>query len=94
MTISSLDIQDTLDCAGDSLKVFDADRVTASPLETLCGKRESPMKVRSTRTNMYIVFSTDPSFVSAGFRASYVSIPTPNPSKEQYNVDLLMFFKG
>ncbi|XP_069067650.1 cubilin [Pleurodeles waltl] len=74
LTINDMRIQDEQSCNHDYVEVYNGLRYNSPRLEKLCGDVSPGTEVRSSGNTMRVIFATDGSVSSGGFRATYTSM--------------------
>ena len=70
-------LEEQRDCQYDSVKIYDGDSISAPQLgrrEGYCGRR-FPSSLTSTGNSILIIFASDASTTSSGFRLTYSGKP-------------------
>ena len=71
LQFEKFDVEDLVEvCPFDKVTIFDGSEPTAPTLVTLCGK-ELPEDIVSSQDSLLVLFSSDASRTSTGFRVKY-----------------------
>ena len=85
LTVDDVDLEQSLDCKNDFLKIYDGDSKKGTLIRTYCGKLAAVETLKSTGNKMHVYFRSDDGNVKPGFKVSWKAIATDISEGERFS---------